>query len=151
MKSFLYFIIICTMFSLTIQSQVFDWEWQNGKPIGVNLNDITQLPNGNYVAVGDFGTVIISTDGGATWAIAYVDSLNGNRSIYEAMFVSSTTGYACGTDGLLIKTTQGKKMIKRHTIHTIHHGINTGKMATGKTPTRQGFGTWSHLGWIHVK
>ena len=107
MNKLLYCFILSLILSFSINAQVFDWEWQNGSPVGVNLNDITQLPGGNYVAFGDFGTVMISTDGGTTWAISYVDTTNGNRNIYEGMFVSATTGLACGTDGLLIKTTDG--------------------------------------------
>jgi len=107
MNKLLYFFTFSFLFSFSINAQVFDWEWQNGEPVGVNLNDITQLPGGNYLAIGDFGTVIISTDAGTTWASSYVDSAGGNRNIYEAMFVNATTGLACGTDGLLIKTTDG--------------------------------------------
>jgi hypothetical protein len=42
-------------------------------------------------------------------------------------------------------------MVKRYTIDTIHHRINTGKMTPGKNPPRQGFGTGPHLGGIHLK
>ena len=67
MKSILYFFAFFFLLNLTIYSQVFDWEWQNGKPIGANLNDITQLPNGNYIAVkyGLEGIKKVVTDGAA--------------------------------------------------------------------------------------
>jgi photosystem II stability/assembly factor-like uncharacterized protein len=107
MNKLLYFFTITILFAFSINAQIFDWEWQNGEPVGVNLNDITQLPGGNYLAFGDFGTVMISTNGGTTWASSYVDTANGNRNIYEGMFLDATTGFACGTDGLLIKTTDG--------------------------------------------
>lgn len=43
------------------------WRWRNPLPQGHSVHDIT-FGNGLFVAVGEFGTVLTSTDG-ATWAI----------------------------------------------------------------------------------
>ncbi len=93
--------------STPLFAQNFDWLWQNSYPIGNNYNDITLLPGGAIVGVTDGGVVVRSTDGGTTWTVSYPDSLNGNRSIYEATFLDANIGYAAGLDGLVMKTVDG--------------------------------------------
>ncbi len=95
------------LFTFTVNyAQVFEWTWQNPVPIGANLNDAIILPD-KIMAFADGGAVLYSTDGGSSGVISYPDSLNGNRSIYEADFPTSTTGYLCGLSGLIMKTTDG--------------------------------------------
>src|SRR4030043_1998176 len=101
----IYFLFI--LFSFTSGfAQVFEWTWQNPQPIGSHLNDCIML-NDKILAFADGGAVLYSTDGGASGGVFYPDSMNGNRSIYEADFPSQTTGYLCGLSGLLMKTTDG--------------------------------------------
>jgi photosystem II stability/assembly factor-like uncharacterized protein len=107
MRRFTFLYTIVLLLSTLIYPQVFNWEWQHPQPVGNNLNDITILPNGNYIAVGDYGVALLSTNAGASWVVTYIDSLGGNRSIYEAGFVDNNIGFACGLDGLLLKTTDG--------------------------------------------
>ena len=57
---------ILLLFTSLCVAQSFDWVWQNTQPQGSNLNDAQILSNGNYVAVGDHGTVLISTDAGTS-------------------------------------------------------------------------------------
>ncbi|QQS36376.1 MAG: T9SS type A sorting domain-containing protein [Ignavibacteriales bacterium] len=99
--------LLVLLFSTTTSAQNFEWIWQNSVPIGNNYNDITLLPGGAIVGVTDGGAVVRSTDGGTIWTVSYPDSVNGNRSIYEATFLSANIGYACGLDGLVMKTTDG--------------------------------------------
>ncbi len=106
MKRFLTFLISLILYS-TSNSQVFDWQWLHAQPTGQGINDAIILPNGNYLLFGDYSTVLRSTNSGASWTVSFPDSLNGNRSIYEADFVDGNIGYFCGTGGLLCKTTDG--------------------------------------------
>jgi photosystem II stability/assembly factor-like uncharacterized protein len=98
----IYFIVISNL----SYSQLNEWQWVNPVPTGNNLNDAFTLGD-KLMAFGDGGVFLYSIDGGATGFIQYPDSLNGNRSIYEADFVSADTGYICGLSGLLMKTTDG--------------------------------------------
>lgn len=86
--------------------QVFEWTWQNPKPIGSNLNDAIILSD-KIITFSDGGAVLYSPDGGQSGVVSYPDSMNGNRSIYEADFPTQTVGYACGLSGLIMKTTDG--------------------------------------------
>jgi len=106
-RAFVCLLLCSFLFVPFSYSQVFDWEWQNSKPAGVNWNDAVILTNGNYVLFGDKGSIATSSDAGATWAVKYVDTAFTNRNIYEADFVNNLTGYLCGTGGLLMKTTDG--------------------------------------------
>jgi photosystem II stability/assembly factor-like uncharacterized protein len=104
---FFYFSLLILLSTSLTYSQNFFWNWQNTFPQGNNLNDIVVLPNGKIVGTGDGSTVITSADGGLNWTQNYPDSLNNFRHIYEASFISNDIGYACGTGGLLMKTTDG--------------------------------------------
>jgi photosystem II stability/assembly factor-like uncharacterized protein len=102
-----YLLTVFAIFVLAfgVNAQNFDWEWQNPKPQGNNVNEITALTANRLVAVGDAATVLTSDDGGATWTFQQV-SASGSE-LRAVSFVNSTTGFACGFDGLLIKTVDG--------------------------------------------
>jgi photosystem II stability/assembly factor-like uncharacterized protein len=100
-------LFISFLFSAGISfAQQSEWFWVNPRPIGTNLNDALILEN-KLIAFADGGCVLYSADGGNTGIYIYPDSLYGNRSIYEADFVSADTGYLCGLSGLLMKTIDG--------------------------------------------
>jgi photosystem II stability/assembly factor-like uncharacterized protein len=46
-----------------------DWFWQYPKPQGNTLRDIHVFNNDTAIAVGDFSTIIKTTDGGNTWNV----------------------------------------------------------------------------------
>ncbi len=103
MTKYFLFLVLTT----TLSAQVISWEWQNSKPAGNSWNDVVHLGGSTYILFGDYSTVARTTDGGATFTVYYPDSAKSRRNIYEADFVSPTVGYACGTSGLIIKTTDG--------------------------------------------
>ena len=55
-------------------------------------------------AVGDSGTILNTTDGGATWDPQTSGTQHGLYSVY---FVYSSTGWAVGDSGTILKTTNG--------------------------------------------
>lgn len=98
-------ILVSLILSFGVNAQVFDWQWQNPKPHGNNLNDVTALSTTRLVAGGDAGTIQVSTDGGNTWVFQTVDITgNGVNALY---FVNSTLGFLCGEGGLIMKTADG--------------------------------------------
>jgi photosystem II stability/assembly factor-like uncharacterized protein len=55
-------------------------------------------------AVGEYCTILKSTDGGANWIIREIPWL---FDLSDVHFPTALTGYAVGTDGFIIKTTNG--------------------------------------------
>src|SRR6476620_12542460 len=72
-----------------------------------NLNGAYLLDSGIAVVVGDAGTVLKSTDAGATWA----PLLSGTTNILHAVyFFDGNQGVAVGDQGLILRTTDGGTM-----------------------------------------
>src|SRR5512140_3927341 len=71
------------------------WTWTYPLPQGNALNAIRWAAPLTYIAVGDAGTVLRSTDGGSTWRgqFGLVDSL---RSLWGVAFATPAIGYAGG-------------------------------------------------------
>lgn len=91
--------------SLNSYAQNFDWEWQNPTPTGADHNDAIILSPTKFMLFGNGSAVTVSTDAGTTWSISYIDSLA--RDIYDVIFPDQNIGYAVGTGGLIMKTTDG--------------------------------------------
>lgn len=99
---------IFTVLSLLVISgfmnaQTFNWEWQNPKPHGNDVNDIKYFGSNTVIAVGNAGTLQRSTDGGSKWSIIKADT--SYRDINSVYFLDNNKGFLCGTAGLLMKTT----------------------------------------------
>jgi photosystem II stability/assembly factor-like uncharacterized protein len=95
------------LISNSLFSQVSEWAWLNPYPIGSNLNDGIIFPDNKKLVFSDGGGIVYFSADGWTVQTIYPDSLSGNRSIYEADFISPDTGYICGISGLLMKTVDG--------------------------------------------
>ncbi|MDD2963274.1 MAG: YCF48-related protein [Bacteroidales bacterium] len=59
--------IILAIFILSYQISNAQWEWQNPKPQGYHFSSIAFCDNDNGIAVGKYGTLLKTTDGGETW------------------------------------------------------------------------------------
>jgi photosystem II stability/assembly factor-like uncharacterized protein len=55
-------------------------------------------------SVGEYGTIIKTTDGGNTWNICEIDILT---DLLDVHFSTESTGFVVGEDGLILKTTNG--------------------------------------------
>ena len=72
-----------------------------------NLNGAYLLDSGIAFVVGDAGTILKSTDAGATWA----PLLSGTTNILHAVyFFDGNQGVAVGDQGLILRTTDGGAM-----------------------------------------
>lgn len=105
MKLFLRLFALVLIISTNTYSQVFDWEWQNPKPTGADHNFALILSPSDYMLFGNGGAVSRSSNGGEAWMTLYIDSLS--RNINAASFPTASTGYAAGTSGMIMKTTDG--------------------------------------------
>jgi len=69
------------------------WRWQNPLPQGNNLRDAT-LVNANIgTLVGDYGTIVRTTDGGNNWS---VQSSGTTETLWGVSFTDSNSGTVVG-------------------------------------------------------
>lgn len=80
------------------------WYWQNPLPQGNWLHTATSIGPTTLVAVGDFGTIIRTDDGGATWTLQSSGTTN---SLLGVSFVDANTGIAVGDSGTILRTDDG--------------------------------------------
>src|SRR5580658_487807 len=86
------------------------WTFQNSVPTGNALHGIAALENASrhrdrtesMIAVGDAGTIVRTTDGGATWVQI---SSGTNAALTGVSFADGSTGIAVGSAGAILRTT----------------------------------------------
>jgi photosystem II stability/assembly factor-like uncharacterized protein len=78
-------------------------QWiQQNSGVTSKLNDVYCITEDIVVVVGDFGTILKTTDGGANW----VTKTSGTtQNLLDIKFINATTGYTVGFQGTLLKTT----------------------------------------------
>jgi len=86
-----------------------NWFWQNPFPNGNRLNDVHVFDQNTAIAVGDFGRVMKTNNGGASWSEQ--NNAGGAFILNSVSFINADTGWAVGRDeyfrGYLLKTTNG--------------------------------------------
>jgi photosystem II stability/assembly factor-like uncharacterized protein len=93
------------------------WNWQNPRPQGNDLKDIFIIDRDHAVTVGEFGTVMRTSNGGADWQIqnnagGVPNTLNG------VFFINAQTGWAAGEKGTILRTGNGGVSWTRQNSHT---------------------------------
>src|SRR5205807_9380369 len=90
-------------FSLSNLSVLGQWSPVDSGTTG-NLNGAILLDSGTGFAVGDTGTILKSTDAGATWAPLASGTSTTLHGIY---FLDPNDGIAVGDSGTILRTTDG--------------------------------------------
>ena len=104
------------------------WAWQNPQPTGNHLRNITFTDSDTWTAVGDNGTIIRTTDGGATW----VCQASGTENwLYDVAFTDTHTGTAVGSFGSIIQTTDGGETWVALDLTSTDHDISPRGWFTG--------------------
>lgn len=80
------------------------WVWQNPKPTGVLIWDVFFVDANTGTAVGEIGTILKTTDGGANWEFQNGGTYENLNGVY---FTDSNTGTVVGGDGTILRTTDG--------------------------------------------
>ncbi|MGA2624363.1 MAG: YCF48-related protein [Bacteroidota bacterium] len=88
------------------QSRPGSFTWQNPVPQGNTLNNICLVTDSFFVAVGEMGTVVRSTDQGATWSVT-PKVLGSSATLRSVDFVSRTEGWIAGDSSTVLHTTDG--------------------------------------------
>ena len=95
--------IILTVFLVSSVSSAQDWVLQNSG-VDETLYSVCFLNPDTGYAVGDFGTIIKTTDGGQSWIIQYSGTL---MPLYSVSFVNTNIGFVVGEYRTILKTTNG--------------------------------------------
>jgi photosystem II stability/assembly factor-like uncharacterized protein len=107
-------LIICFCFIRGAFAQTTDdngWKWQFPKPQGNTLRDIYLFNKSSAIAVGDFGTVIKTTDGGNSWDVQH--HAGGTAiQLNSVYFIDELNGWTAGgtyssNNNVLLKTGDG--------------------------------------------
>ena len=84
--------------------QAQKWKWSYPYPLGYSLNCASFLDNNKGYIVGDYGTILETSDGGATWNIQSSANLNNLNGVD---FPDKNLGIAVGNNGTILRTTDG--------------------------------------------
>ena len=120
--------IMLIIFILTINANLLSqtstensWQWQYPKPQGNTLYDIHVFNKDTAIAVGDYGTIIKTTDGGMNWSVKY--KLCDMDYLFRICFVNNNVGFAAGGKALL-KTEDGGENWSVLKTDTTNHGYS---------------------------
>jgi photosystem II stability/assembly factor-like uncharacterized protein len=81
-----------------------DFYWQNPLPQGNALQDIDAVDANTAWVVGDYGTIMKTTNGGARWQ----RQVSGTTSVLNSIdAVDANTAWVCGEDNTLLRTVDG--------------------------------------------
>jgi photosystem II stability/assembly factor-like uncharacterized protein len=96
--------LVCCLIGLTVLTAFAQWQWQNPKHQGHTLNDVQFIDPLTGWAVGEFGTIIGTEDGGFSWEI-----LNSGTSQHlTKLSVAGTTDlWAVGDSGAILHSSNG--------------------------------------------
>ena len=135
-----------------------EWYWQNPLPQGSPLRAVSFTDPNTGTAVGHNGSILRTTNGGATW----VSQASGTgNSLYDVSFTDANTGTAVGYQGTILRTTNGGAAWVSQTSGTSNHllGVSFTDANTGTITgsygtilrTTDGGATWasqtSGTGW----
>jgi photosystem II stability/assembly factor-like uncharacterized protein len=89
---------------LLIMTSYAQWQWQNPLPQGNTIRDIYFTSYETGWAVGNYGLILNTTDGGINWNIK---ETNNTYNLTSVFFVNNNTGIAAGSSGTILRTTDG--------------------------------------------
>ena len=80
------------------------WHWQNPLPQGNNLRGASFVDANTGTVVGEYGTIVRTTDGGNSWTI---QASGTTQTLWAVSFTDANNGTAVGEDGTIVGTTDG--------------------------------------------
>ncbi len=144
--SFITILLLMTSVSLAQSS----WFWQNPTPQGYDIKSVTFINSQTGIAVGNYGAILRSENGGESWNSVSVGYSNDFLCVRH---LSGATAFVTGSNGILLRTTTGGVSWERistsitDTISSIFFtSQNSGYVACGRGKvykTIDGGYTWS--------
>jgi photosystem II stability/assembly factor-like uncharacterized protein len=105
MKQVVTVIALTFLLSITLPGQT-SWQWVNPLPQGNLLNGIDAVGADTVFAVGDYGTIIKTSNGGVTWLVTPT-AAGMTEALFDVDFASTDGGWAVGVTGQAVRTTDG--------------------------------------------
>lgn len=109
--------VLCSIFLFILSNSLLwgqeyqDWKWLHEQPQGNRLRWVKIWDANNWYAIGEYGTFMKTTNGGASWYFHHQagvpsSTLGGTGNINDAHFFDMNTGILVGTAGIR-RTTDG--------------------------------------------
>jgi photosystem II stability/assembly factor-like uncharacterized protein len=99
---------LCTalLFALTLSTtaRAGEWTWQHPTPQGNTLSRVRFSGEGAGYAVGEFGTIMVTYDGGLSWDLQYEGVTDNLQDVHVWNAVTATI---VGDNGMILGTTDG--------------------------------------------
>ncbi len=95
-----FFFILFLPYSARSQS----WQCQNPLPTGNHLSSVKFIDSTTGWTVGDYGTIVHTTNGGMNWTS---QSSGTSNILYSVSFTDANTGWAVGWHSIILHTTNG--------------------------------------------
>src|SRR5438477_4747444 len=80
------------------------WHWQNPLPQGNNLRGASFVDADTGTVVGEYGTIVRTTDGGNSWTVQVSGT---TQALWAVSFTDANNGTAVGEGGTIVRTTDG--------------------------------------------
>jgi len=112
-----YLIIFFPLLSISAQS----WQPQVSG-VGNSLRSVFFLDELNGWAVGNFGAIVHTTDGGENWSL---QASGTNKDLNCVCFTDTSTGWTCGSQGTILKTTDGGNSWSPQNSLTVYNLLST--------------------------
>lgn len=147
MKTFLSFILLC-VFHFNCSAQ---WVELNVGNVNATFTDVYAITPDIVVVVGSNGTIMKTTDGGATW----LQKVSGtNEALRKVHFSTPSIGYIIGTQGTFLKTNDGGEnwfslntghSVNFYDISCVNENLIFISTDNGLIKSEDGGGNWSNL------
>lgn len=105
-----YMLLILFLFISSVSFSQLSWMWMHPRPQGNALHYVKIFNSNNWIAVGDFGTFMKTTNAGQNWYINHnADGFKPDNysTLYDAWFFNMSTGIVCGASSQVWRTTNG--------------------------------------------
>lgn len=98
--------LVLVALTLIFKANGQDWKWVNPTPSGNQLNVVKYLDSNTAMAVGNYGTILLSNNGGQDWNQI---TSHTNVNLLSISAIDNDTIYVSGQDLSVLQTTDGGK------------------------------------------
>ena len=96
--------LVLVALTLIFKANGQDWKWVNPTPSGNQLNVVKYLDSNTAIAVGNYGTILLSKNGGHDWKKMGSPT---NANLLSISAIGKDTIYVSGQDLSVLKTVDG--------------------------------------------
>ena len=135
-------ITLLSLLLLAVSPAASQWNWKSPLPQGNTLIRTTFLDTSMGWAVGEYGTIIRTTTGGASW---YSQEYGRSDNMLAIAMVSDTMGWSVGDNGVILYTTDAGDTWEEQT-----SGVDIGLNAVTFLDTQNGWAAGDHEAILHT-